>query len=111
MASERAQAEKRRAERGNDRRLDQIVLAVFLIFIPLSLFLYVGFQIAVATGADPYAYVPAMSMWEMLMGMAMLLGVLVVALAVRGMSQTRESKRAEQPASRWDNYQATSNSK
>lgn len=101
MAQEKAPKQEGKGRKARRRGGDQAVLAVALWFVPMSLFLYIGFQIALATGSDPYAFVPAVSMWQVALGVALLIFGAVAIVSWR----SRQSKAAEQanPA-RWDRY-------
>ncbi|MCB9665987.1 MAG: hypothetical protein H6732_17910 [Alphaproteobacteria bacterium] len=103
-----SQNQKRRRERRDSRRgIDQVVLAGALWLIPVTLFGYVGYRIAVATGADPNAFLPAIETWELLMGIALLMAFAVFGLTLRGVMTAREQRQADEGTSeRWTSYRA-----
>lgn len=102
--------QKQRASRRDNRRgIDQVVLAGALWLIPVALFGYVGFRIAVATGAEPESFLPDFKVWEMLMGIALLMAFAVFGLTLRGVFTAREQREAQAAhgsSERWSNYRA-----
>ena len=68
-------------ERKQERRsLDQAILTAALWFIPMALFGYVGWQFMLATGNDPSAWLPLISVWQILFVVVAIFGAVALAL-------------------------------
>lgn len=107
-----AKPTRRRDRRDEDQRrgIDQVVLTILLFFIPISLFGFVGFRVMVATGTDPYAYLPAVEVWEMALAAALIAAIVLLAVTIRGYGEQRAAHQRERPerpergAGRWDSF-------
>lgn len=108
MARDAQRRSKRENGKANWRRLDQIVLTALLWFIPMALFGFVGFQIAVATGMDPAKYELALTTSDMLLIAALtmfVLGGLVLKFSNVFRADTTHDD-ATGRGGRWDGYTA-----
>lgn len=99
MARSRNQAVSRSSEARSTSVVETVLTVLGMWLVPLSLFGYIGYSIAVATGHEPFEFVPAVSVWEV----ALFASVAVAAL-VGGVFAVRAQRRSER-VNRWDDYQ------